>query len=439
MEAEERAQADKPLAGLVVADFTQFLSGPFATMLLADLGADVIKIESPKGDITRGEGPWVPGDAERVFGGYFQSVNRNKRSLVLNLKAPGAADAVQRIVRRCDIVVENYRSGVMERAGCGYETLAQANPRLIYAALRGFGDDRTGRSPYGDWPAYDVVAQAMGGLMEVNGQPGGPPTKVGPGIGDIFPATLLAVGILSAVHRRERTGRGGFVDVAMLDAILSLCERLVYQHSYTGAVPTRIGNEHPILCPFGVYPTSDGWVALAAPGNHHWAELARLMGRPELVDDPAFATNEERTAHSAEVRRVVEDWSRHLTTGEVLRTLGGVIPVGPVNSISDIYADAHAQIRGMLPHVEDPSGRAVQIAGNPIKMTDSRLDYHRAPYLGEHNSVVLSELGFSEAAVQELVDRGVVVSDTRREARLTSGGQSPTPLHRADPMKESSR
>ena len=227
------------LAGLRVLDFTRALAGPFCTMLLADQGADVIKVEAlDTGDGTRTMVPFPPEITDRrPYGGYFQSVNRNKRSIVIDLKSPQGKGLVRNMVRSVDVVVENFRAGVMEGLGLSYESLAEINPKLVYAAIRGFGDPRTGESPYSKWPAYDVIAQAMGGMMSITGPVDGVPTKVGPGVGDLIPATLSAFGILAAVLNANKTGEGQFVDVAMYDSILAFCERIVPQYSYTGEVP----------------------------------------------------------------------------------------------------------------------------------------------------------------------------------------------------------
>src|SRR5215471_2217611 len=221
-----------PLEGLRVVDLSLMLAGPYASMLLADLGADVVKVEPPRGDSTRATGPFRPGDGPEALGGYFQSVNRGKRSVVLDLKNPADRGRFVALVRVADVLVENYSAGVMDRLGLGYERLAAENPRLVYGAIRGFGDPRSGASPYQDWPAFDVVAQAMGGFLSITGTAEGTPVKAGPGIGDLFPAVLLALGVTSAVYQARHTGRGQFVDVAMYDAVLSLCERMVYQYSY---------------------------------------------------------------------------------------------------------------------------------------------------------------------------------------------------------------
>ncbi|MEC3993745.1 CoA transferase [Actinacidiphila sp. DG2A-62] len=379
-----------PLDGIVVVDLTRALSGPYATMLLADLGADVIKVESPAGDSSRSTGPFPRDDETRHYGGYFQSVNRNKRSVVVDLRAPEGAAAVRRLAAGADVLVENFRAGIMDRMGLSYESLRRDNPRLVYGALRGFGDPRTGAGPHADRPAFDVVAQAMGGLMGITG-PADQPTKVGPGIGDIFPAALLAVGVLAALTGRARTGRGRFVDVAMYDAIVSLCERTVYQHSYTGAVPTGEGNDHPLLCPFGLYRTADGWVTIAAPRDHQWQTLCTALDRPDLAKDPLYATNNARVAVRDKVRSVIEEWTTRHTSAQVVAAVAADVPCGPVNTAADLYADPHLRVREMLVDLEHPgSAQTVTVAGQPIKFAGSGTVVHRrAPLLGEHTAEIL--------------------------------------------------
>ena len=383
-----------PLDGVRVLDLTAMLAGPYATMLLADLGADVVKVEPPRGDLTRDVGPFRAGAGEGRLGGYFQSVNRGKRSVVLDLKSPEGRDRLRQLVAHADVVAENFSAGVMERLGLGYETLAAINPRLVYAAIRGFGDPRTGESPYVSWPAFDVVAQAMGGFLSVTGTAGGGPVKSGPGIGDIFPAALLALGIVAAVRHAERTGEGQFVDVAMYDAVLSLTERIVYQHSCTGDVPRPQGNGHPLLCPFDIFPTADGWVAIAAPTDSHWRKVAEAIGRPEMGTDERYRTNTARLAHAAEVRAAIEEWLQPRTTDDVVAALGGRVPIGPVHDVAAIFADPHVAARRMLVDLDDPgSDRPITVAGEAIKFGRTPAEpSRRGPLLGEdHPEAVLAE------------------------------------------------
>jgi crotonobetainyl-CoA:carnitine CoA-transferase CaiB-like acyl-CoA transferase len=399
-----------PLKGVRVLDLTRALAGPFVTMLLADLGADVIKVEPPEGDITRAQGPFHPTDELHAYGGYFASVNRNKRGIVLDLRTESGRKVLRDLARDADVLVENFRTGVLDRLGLSYEALARTNPRLVYAALRGFGDPRTGASPYTARPAYDVVAQAMGGLMAITGQPDGPPTKVGPGVGDILPAALTTVGILAALRRAEATGKGDFVDVAMYDAVLALCERVVYQHSYLGAVPGREGNDHPLLCPFGLYQAADGWVAIAAPGDRHWELLCKTMDRPDLITDERLHTNVARVQHRELVRELLEGWSSTRTMSELEGLLAHNVPMAPVNTIDRIVADPHVQARDMLLELEHPGvANPLAVAGRPIKFASGKgVAPRRAPLFGEHTDTVLAELGYAEAEIAALRAQNVV-------------------------------
>lgn len=399
------------LEGLKVLDFTQMLAGPFCTQLLADQGAEVIKIESLEGDNTRRVGPFHADDTLRAFGGYFQSVNRNKLSLALDLKQPAARDIVYRLVAQSDVLVENYRAGVMERLGLSYETLREHNPRLVYAAIRGFGDPRTGASLYVDWPAYDVVSQAMGGIMGITGPDANTPTKVGPGVGDLMPATLAAFGVMAAVYRTQRSGHGQFVDVAMVDGVLALCERIVYQHSYQGKVPRPEGNLHPLLCPFGMFPAKDGWVTLACQTDEFWARLCRLMEREDMLADVRFSDNAARVAHCATVIEAVSDFTRRYSKQELAQRLGGEVPFGPVYDVADIFADAHFRARGMLAEVEQPGcAQPLTVAGVPVRMSETPGGVrHRAPLLGEHSDAVLGRAGCSESEISAWRTAGTIL------------------------------
>ncbi len=386
-----------PLADVRILDLTQALAGPFCTMLLADLGADVIKVEPPRGDMTRAMPPF-PEDREGCdYGGYFASINRNKRSIVLDLKTEHDRDLFLRLAERADAVAENARVGVMDRLGIGYDRLRERNPRLVYAAIRGFGDPRTGPSPYAEWPAFDIVAQCMGGVVGTTGATGSAGVPSGPSIGDLFPGTLAALGIVSAVHAARRSGQGQFVDVAMYDALIALCEAAVYYYSYEGRVLGPKGTGHPSLCPFDVFPTRDGAAAIAAPTDNQWKLLCAAMERAELATDPRYDNNLKRVAAAAEVREVVATWTRAHTKGEVVAALGGKVPVGPVNTAADIFADPHARARGMLVEVEQPGrNRPVVLAGPAIKLTATPAAIHRRPpRLGEHTEEVLAEAGIT--------------------------------------------
>lgn len=401
------------LEGLTVVDLTRALAGPYATMLFADLGATVIKVEPLSGDVSRTLAPFRDDDEERAYGGYFQSINRNKKDIAVDFRSAEGREILQDLFDSCDVVFENFRPGVMDDMGFSYEQLAARNPELVYGAVRGFGDPRTGEGPHTHRPAFDVVAQAMGGLMHITGDPQGPPTKVGPGIGDIFPGVLAAFGALAAVHEARSTGQGRFVDVAMYDAMISLCERMIHQESFAGLVPGREGNDHPILCPFGVFRASDGYVAIAAPLDSQWESLCHLFGEPELALQPRFASNADRVANRGRVRSIVERWLEPLTRREVTDLISRNVPVGPVNTVRDITEDPHVSRRDMLVELEQPGSASVRVAGQPIKFTGPTRNTHtRAPLLGEHTADVLRALGYSPKRVEELTRLGRITTTT---------------------------
>jgi crotonobetainyl-CoA:carnitine CoA-transferase CaiB-like acyl-CoA transferase len=401
------------LDGVLVIDFTQMLSGPFAAMMLADQGARVLKIEPPGGDQTRKFGPFRPGQltmSDGGYGGYFASTNRNKEGLCVDLKSPEGREVIRRLVAKADIVIENFRSGVMERLGLGYEALAEINPRLVYGAIRGFGDARTGKSPYGEWPAYDVVAQAMGGIMGITStEPGGQPTKIGPGVGDIVPAMQCAFGLVSALYRAQATGKGQFVDVAMVDGVLALCERIVFQHGIDGTVPGPEGNSHPLLIPYGLFPAKDGWVAIGCPHDEFWRLLAREIGRNDLAEDPRYQTTPQRLALRAEVEGAVSSWTSVRTKAEIAAVLGGKVPFGPVLRVDEIFADGHTAARGMLATVELPGvpDHPLVIADTAVKMTGTPGGVRmRAPLVGEHTAHVLADIGYTSTEITALTGSG---------------------------------
>ena len=380
-----------------VLDLTQVLAGPYCTMLLSDLGADVVKVERPGGDLIRPNPPFV-GDDD-AYGGYFQSVNRGKRSLELDLTDADDREDFLGLVEDADVVVENFRAGTMEKFGLEYERLREANSELVYASIRGFGDPRTGETDRQGQPSFDLVAQALGGVMQITGREDGPPTKVGPGIGDLFTATLNAVGILAALHHRERTGEGQYVDTAMYDAMISMCERAVYQHSYTGEVPKRRGNSHPTLFPYDAFEAADGYVVVAAFGDNHWDALCEAMDRPDLAAD--YPTAEKRMEHRESLREEIAAWTADLPAEAVLAALEGAVPCAPVQDVEDVFEDDHVHARDMLVEVEQPgTDERVTVAGSPIKLSATPSEPgERAPLLDEHREELLGErAGRAEAS-----------------------------------------
>ena len=357
------------LKGLRVLDLTRMLSGPYCTMHLADHGAEVIKIEAGNGDTSRGNGPFHDDDTSHKWAGYFVSLNRGKKSIQLDLKSQNGKESFLKLAATADVIVENFRPGVMERLGLSYETLATNNKKLVYAAIRGFGDPRSGASPYAKWPSYDVVAQAMGGLMSMTGPNAETPTKTGPGVGDIFAGMMMAFGIMAALREAEATGKGQFVDVAMYDAMISLCERMVYLHDITGNVPKPEGNGHPLLAPFGLFPTQDGHVALGIVDDAFWRKLCQLMSQPELGTDTRFKTLSARSQNSVELNKIVSTWSCAHTKDQLTKLLGGKVPYGPLNTIEDIERDPHVAIREMLAKVPNPNPgqKPWIVAANPLR------------------------------------------------------------------------
>ena len=392
------------LSDIRIIDLTQMLAGPYGTMMLADHGAVVIKVESPTGDMTRPGGPFHFDDEQKTHGGYFQSVNRNKKSIVLDLKSDAGRDALKTLIKDADAITENFRVGVMDKLGLSYETLREINPRLVYGTLRGFGDPRTGSSPYTDWPAFDVVAQAMGGIMGITGPEPGHPIKIGPGVGDIFPGMMLAFGVLAAIHHARRTGEGQFVDVSMVDSVLSVCERMVYQHSISDLVAGPQGNAHPFMCPFGMFPAKDGHVTIAAPQQRFFDMLCDLIEVPELKFDERFASPALRGKHQDELLPLLNAATSSLTKAELTARLGGTIPYGPVMQMDEISTDPHFLARNMVVPVEQPgSNRQTRIAGVPIKMSETPGGVHaRGPYLGEHTEEILRAAGISDEQIAEL-------------------------------------
>ena len=393
--APMRAERGGPLTDVRVIDFTRALAGPFCTMILADMGADVIKVETgAAGDTVRLLGPHTEVDSEHHFGGYFASVNRNKRSIAVDLNDPDALERIRRLIDGADVVVENFRPGVMEGLGLSYEELRSRNPKLVYAAIRGFGDPRTGESPYADWPAYDIVAQAMGGIVSYTGTIEGEQVACGPSIGDLYPATMAVVGVLGALHHARRTGEGQFVDVGMLDSVIALCESMTWRWTYTGEVQAPRGTQHPSLCPFEIYATGDGSVAIAAPNDRHWWALCEIVGRPELKDDERTRSARRRVIHRELVREAIEAWTTARTTKEVVEVLAGQVPVGPVQAAADLVESPHVKAREMLVAIEHPgSARPVITPNTPLRFTETPGGvYRRAPLLGEHTDEVLGEL-----------------------------------------------
>lgn len=389
------------LEGLRVLDLTRVLAGPYATMVLADLGADVIKIERPgAGDDSRHFGPYLNGESA-----YFMSLNRNKRSMTLDLKSPHGKQIIRELAAQVDVVIENFRPGTLEKLELGYETLRAINPRLIYAAASGFG--RTG--PYSRRPAYDGVVQAMGGVMSITGD--GKPTRVGTSIGDIVAGIFTVIGILSALTARERTGQGQLVDVAMLDCQVAILENAIARYGVTGEIPQPIGSRHPSVVPLEPFETQDGELMVAVGNDAVWGRLCEALGRPDLAEDPRFITNPERLAHYAELRPLLADLFLTRTNDEwQVRLDAAGVPASPINNVPQVMEHPQVLAREMLVKLTHPVAGELTMAGIPIKLSETPGAMRMpAPILGQHTEEVLRDLlGYTPEQIAELREEGTI-------------------------------
>ena len=379
---------DGPLSGLLVIDLTRVLAGPYCTMVLADLGARVIKVETPgTGDDSRHIGPFIEDKSA-----YFMSLNRGKESIALDLKADDDRAIFEDLLARADILVENYRPGVMEKLGYGWETLHPRFPKLIYAAASGFG--HTG--PYKTRPAYDMVVQGMGGIMSITGHPGGPPTRVGSSVGDITAGLFATIGINAALYHRASTGVGMKIDVAMLDCQIAILENAIARYAATGKAPGPLGARHPSITPFAAYQALDGWIIIAAGNNGLFEKLCGVLGRPDLLADPDFATNDTRTTHVDRLAREMEFTLKHQSVAHWMTVLEAAgVPCGPINDVEQALNDPHVRARNMVVTVEDPVTGPLEIAGNPIKLSgfDDPSTRGPVPDLDGGRAVILEWLG----------------------------------------------
>ena len=392
-----------PLAGVRVLDLSRILSGPFATMVFADLGADVIKLENPRtGDDTREWAPPYQGDQSA----YFLSVNRNKRGVAVDLKTEQGRDIALRLADRADVLMENFRPGTAGRLGLGYDALAARNPRLIYASISGFG--QTG--PYANEPGYDAIAQALGGLMSVTGEADGNPVRAGNSAADLGAAMWAAIGILAALHARHATGRGEWIDISLLDGQIASLTYLAGGYFASGEVPRRYGSAHPSIVPYQALRTGDGLLMVAVGNDALWQRFAPLLGLPELADDPRFATIPQRVANRTELIPLIE--AALATRGsaawaEELSRVG--IPAGPINGVDAALAHPQVRAREMVLTTEHPTAGTLRMTGSPIKLSNYTTTVRRPPpTLGEHTDEVLGELGYTAADIAAMRDAGVI-------------------------------
>jgi crotonobetainyl-CoA:carnitine CoA-transferase CaiB-like acyl-CoA transferase len=395
-----------PLKGLRVLDLTRVLAGPTCTQMLGDLGAEVIKIEKPgSGDDTRGFAPpYWPNTRESA---YFLGVNRNKKSLTLDIAAPEGQDIVLRLLDSCDILVENFKTGALAKYGLGYADLKPKFPGLVYCSITGFG--QTG--PYAARPGYDALIQGMGGVMSLTGEPDGMPQKVGVPVADLFAGLYGCIGILAALRHRERTGQGQQVDIGMLDTSVAWLANQGMNYLATGENPERLGNQHPNIVPYQVFATADGHIVLSVGNDPTFARFCEAFGQMPLLEDERFRTNAARVANRALVTETLTPLMRTKTTAEWVAALEALkIGCGPINRLSEVFADPHVQARGCVVELPHGSGEAVKVIANPVRLSATPADYRvPPPRLGEHAEEVLSGLlGMNGAAMGALRDKGVI-------------------------------
>jgi CoA:oxalate CoA-transferase len=401
----------KPLDGIKVLSLEIQVAGPYCTMMLADQGADVVKVEQPgSGDTARGGAPRVKNEQGEEQSGYFLRFNRNKRSLTLNLKSEAGRQIFRELAHESDVLIENFRPGLLKEMGLGYANLSEANPGLVYASITGFGSMDGYLGPFSKRPAYDIVAQAMGGLMATCGQAGGPPTWLGVALGDIVSGMNAAYAIAIALYEREHTGRGQYIDVSMYDTIIGLAERSLTAYSLTGTVLER-GRE-PYMAPWGPFECSDGWVALIVATERDWGRFCEAIEQPELIGRAGTTSGPDRAqSMSGWLGDVIADWFSGQTKAEAAeKLLAAGLPVGPVQNAQEIYECPHVEARETLIDVPDPVLGSVKIVGPPFKMSRSPEPVTRAaPLLGEHTSEILREtLGYSDEKVAQLQEEGVL-------------------------------
>jgi len=394
-----------PLTGIRVVELAQIMAGPTCGQLLADMGADVIKVEKlPGGDDSRSYSqPSVNGESAA-----FMMMNRNKRGIAVNLKTADGLEVVKTLLRSADVVTENYRLGTLDKLGLGWDVLRALNPRLVYCAITGYG--RTG--PYADKGGFDLIAQGFAGLMSITGEPGGAPVKAGPPIADICAGILAALGTVAALNARNTTGRGQMVDTSLMEAAI----QQTYWHSAiylaTGVNPEPTGSAHILSAPYQAFPTADGWINLGGANQANWERIAKAIGREDLIADPRFATNGERMKHLGELTPLIAERMKLRPSAHWMREFEAAgMPVGPINRIGDMLADPHVKAREMVVELDHPKAGRTKAIGLPIKFSDTPGAVLRpAPLLGQHTREVLDSLGYDSAAIERLVASGAIAT-----------------------------
>ncbi len=393
---------NKPLKDIKVLDLTRVLAGPYCTMVLKNLGAEVIKIERPGvGDDSRGFGPYVNGSSI-----YFVSINRGKKSIAVDLKSAEGKQIFFELIKQVDVITENFKPGTMEKLGLGYETINAVNPKIIYAAMSGFGHS----GPYSARPAYDMIVQAMGGIMSITGQPEGGPTRVGTSVGDITAGLFGVIGILAAIHQRKETGKGQKVDVAMLDGQVSILENATARYAATGEIPTPLGSRHPSITPFEAFKTKDNWIILAVGNDKLWKSFCEAVDKIEWLDDHDFETNDKRNMSHYRLKPLLDDLFCLKTTKEWMDLLTEAhVPASPINNMADLFDDPQVKARNMLIEVDQPGVGLIKVAGNPIKLStvapEDEISKEPAPSIGEHTKEILKNyLNFNNEEINAYLE-----------------------------------
>ncbi|BCJ86849.1 CaiB/BaiF CoA transferase family protein [Effusibacillus dendaii] len=393
----------RALEGLIVIDLTRVLAGPYCTMLLGDLGADVIKIEGPGGsDETRTWGPPFKGDQSA----YYLTANRNKRALTLNLKDPEARDILREMVRTADVLIQNFKTGSMEKWGLSYEDLSQLNPGLVYCSISGFGQ----YGPYSELPGYDYIVQAMGGMMSITGSEQSGPMKVGVAIADLATGMYCTIAILAALRERESSGKGQHLDISLLDSQISLLANVASNYLVSGQIPKRYGNEHPNIVPYQTFATRDGEMVVTVGNDRQFQKLCQLIGLPQLAENPDFQTNSARVANRERLIEILQAEFNRQTSQEWLKQLTSAgIPAGPINNMQDLFNDPHVTARDMKVEIPHPTVGSVTLVGSPLKLSRTPVEIRRHPPLpGEHADEILREYGFTEEQIRDWRARGII-------------------------------
>ncbi|RCW28328.1 crotonobetainyl-CoA:carnitine CoA-transferase CaiB-like acyl-CoA transferase [Ciceribacter lividus] len=389
----EAQEPRPPLAGIRVIELARVLAGPWAGQMLADMGADVIKVENPEGgDDTRAWGPpFVEGkDGENLSAAYYHSTNRNKRSIAVDLKSEEGRDIVRRLAATADVLIENFKLGGLEKYGLDYESLKAINPKLVYCSITGFGQN----GPYAEFAGYDYIVQGMSGFMSITGEPDGQPMKAGVAIADIFTGIYAVTAIQAALIHAMKTGEGQHIDMALLDVMAAVLANQNMNYLVSGKAPVRLGNAHPNISPYEVVPTADGHLILAVGNDGQFRRLCTILGIAATADDERFSTNKARVANKAEVRRIVSSETAKWMKRDLLTACeSNAVPAGPINSIAEMFEDPQVKARGLRIDLADADGNSIPGVRTPIVLSKTPLRYERpSPRIGEHQDEVLAEL-----------------------------------------------